>query len=170
METRPVISVVTAVLLIPFVYSLIVVPDTCALPQDPKWGKQGECWYPEKNTDIMICCWEVPDPKNPGKTQTNCQTCDTSTNPKDCGDVVVTLERPSDTTDLPQGGVLQEPAGPTGNPQGGPQGGVLQDPSRDSVPKLPEKGEFSLGPNLKFSQTNNTSNSNSSTPTLEQGK
>jgi hypothetical protein len=154
------IFAVTAVLIVPFVYGFSIIPDTCALPQDPKWGKQGDCWFPEKNTDIMTCCWEIPDPKNPGKTQTACQTCDTSTNPKDCGDVVV-LKPSSDTTDLPQGGVLQDPAGPT-NPQGGPQGGgVLQDPSTDSGPKLPEKGGFSLGPNLKSSQANVTSNDTS---------
>ncbi len=124
-------------------------------------GKQGDCWQPEKNKDIMICCWEVPDPKNPGKTQTNCQTCDTSTSPYDCGDVVVTLERPSGTTDLPQGGVLQDPAGPTGKPEGGPQGGVLQDPSTDSGPLLPEKSGFFLGPNLTFSQANVSSDNSS---------
>ncbi|HEY7777510.1 MAG TPA: hypothetical protein VIA09_03125 [Nitrososphaeraceae archaeon] len=160
MQRRPVIFVVATVLLVPFVYGFSVVPDICALPPDPKWGKQGDCWYPEKNSDIMICCWEIPDPKNPGKTQTACQTCDTSTKPKDCGDVVV-LKPSSDTTGTPEGGILQEPASPTGNPQGGPQGGVLQDPSTDSGPKLPEKGGFSLGPNLKSSQANVSSNNSS---------
>ena len=154
------IFAVSAVLLTPSVYGLSIIPDTCALPADSKWGKQGECWLPEKNKDIMICCWEIPDPKNPGKTQTACQTCDTSTNPKDCGDVVV-LKPSSDTTNLPQGGVLQDPAGPT-NPQGGPQsGGVLQDPSKDSDPTLPERNGFSFGPNLNSSQTNSGINATS---------
>jgi hypothetical protein len=74
---------------------------------------------------------------------------------------VVVLKPSSDTTGTPEGGILQEPASPTGNPQGGPQGGVLQDPSTDSGPKLPEKGGFSLGPNLKSSQANVSSNNSS---------
>lgn len=48
------------------------------------------------------------------------------------------------------------------NPQAGPQGGVLLDPGTDSGPNLPEKGGFSLGPNLKSSQANVSSSSNSS--------
>lgn len=102
--------VVTTVLLVPFVYGFSVVPDTCALPQDPKWDKQGDCWYPEKDKNIMICCWERPDAKNPGETETACQTCDTSTNPKDCGDVVVTTLNPSsDITGKPEGFYKSQP-------------------------------------------------------------
>ena len=42
MDSRSVIFVVTAVLLVPFVYASSSIPDVCAEPQDPNYGL-GSC-------------------------------------------------------------------------------------------------------------------------------
>ncbi len=142
MQTRPVVFVVATVLLVPFVYALSYAPEVCAVPKDPNFGKTGNCHFISGggSDDIMECCWEEPDILNPGKTITWCQRCADSGD-GECGSIYLKAT----------GKDLVVPPGE----------GVLQDPSTDSGPLLPEKGGFSLGPNLKSSQANVSSNNSS---------
>lgn len=123
-----VILVATAVLLVPFVYATSYVPEVCAESKDPKWGKTGECWNVENNT-AQMCCWEVPDPKDPKKTIEKCQMCanDGPADSNQCGPVVIIPKSPqTGPTSSPQGGILETP--PTKSPKtfGNLGGEVLQ--------------------------------------------
>ena len=138
METRPVIFVFSVLLLVPFMYGLTLLPEACAEPKDPNWGKTGVCVESDDRKD-MTCCWEEPDINNPGKTVTWCQICDGYGN--NCGPVHLKPSTGSMDTS-PGGGVLQEPSNV---------------PSNDSGPKLFEKG----GGILQFKPTENNTGQDS---------
>lgn len=161
MQVRLVIFIFSAVLLVPFIYAVSYIPEVCAAPKDPNWGKTGVCTTWGENDELMECCWEEPDLLNPGETVTWCQTCDS--NGKNCGDLY--LKKPTTgpfDTSPPGGGALQDPGSSTNKPLGPLGGGVMQDPSTESAPKVPGKGGFSFGPNLKSSQANDSSSNDSS--------
>ena len=140
METRPVIFVSSVLLLVPFMYGLTLLPEACAEPKDPNWGKTGTCKASD-DTKRMSCCWREPDITNPGENLIWCQTCDNTPEGGNCGPV--TLSEPTESMGVPPGdGVLQEPSNV---------------PSNDSGPKLFEKG----GGILQFKPTENNTGQDS---------
>jgi hypothetical protein len=147
MQTTPVIFVFSAVLLVPFVYGLSLIPDACAVLKDPNWGKSGICGYTDDTHKRTICCWEEGEPPN---TIKSCQVCDSdSSSDGNCEPVY--LEKHS-----------------TGSIDPSPGGGVLQDPSTGSDPKASEGGFLeNLKNKMAFSKSNITS-SNASNNTLAQ--
>ncbi len=56
MQTRPVIFVFSAVLLVPFIYSAFSIPGVCALPPDPNFGGSGCKTTNEPGKHIQTCC------------------------------------------------------------------------------------------------------------------
>ncbi len=65
MQTRPVIFVFSAVLLVPFIYSAFSIPGVCALPPDPNFGGSGCKTTNEPGKHIQTCCW-TEQSKEPG--------------------------------------------------------------------------------------------------------
>jgi hypothetical protein len=139
MQSRPPIFVVSAILLVPFVYGISAIDDACAVPKDPNWGKVGNCQIISAggSDDIMECCWEEPDILNQGKTITWCQRCADS-GFGECGSIYL----------KPSGKDIIAPPG----------GGVLQDPLTDSKPSDSFKDRLIKLPNKTstLSQSNST--------------
>lgn len=139
MQIKPPIFVVTVILLVPFVYGFSIIPDVCAAPKDPNWGKSGNCVV--EDSGDMMCCWDEPDLNNPGEFITWCQNCES--NGENCGPVYLKPATPS-----------------TGIPPSGGGAEVLQDPSTGSDPKASEGGFLENLKNRITSSQSNTSSSN----------
>jgi hypothetical protein len=69
MQCKPEIFLVSAVLIVPFLYYVDSVPVACAYP--PKWLQSSDC-YGEKDSG-RTCCWTEDSGANKGKKV--CQTC-----------------------------------------------------------------------------------------------
>lgn len=130
MQIRLVIFILTGVLLVPFVYGISSVPEVCAAPKDPNWGKTGECRNISvgEGQQVMECCWQEPDILNPGETITWCHIC-ADLGFGDCGTVYLKPTE-KDLTNPSSGGLLQEP-------QTDSKGRL--DSFKDRIIKLPNK-------------------------------
>ena len=127
MQMRPVIFVFSAVLLVPFVYSLSLIPDACALPPAPGFTTSGDCKSENLGPGKGIketCCWTEPG-TGTGLIKLRekyCQSC--TTTPGADGKT---------TCDQKEIQVIGKPPAPEAG------SGILQDPSTDSGPKLLQK-------------------------------
>jgi len=147
MRGRSVIFVVTAVLLVPFVYASSSIPDVCAVPPAPGYQDSETCGAPTTNPETgetqQTCCWKERQYPKTGEV-TVCQTCSTY----EVGGPLFCDAKQQQAIKLPE----------TTRPE---QGGVLEDPS--TVPKLgqdvlPKGGGVLEQPenNMTFSKSNVT--------------
>jgi hypothetical protein len=112
MEFKFVIFIVSAVMLVPFVYGAPIIPHVCALPPDSGYSGSATCsaltTNPATGEIQRTCCWTEKE-HVPGKIlpkQVNyCQTCNTD---GECKAKVKQLS-PSDNIPEQEGGVLQQP-------------------------------------------------------------
>lgn len=155
-QTRPVVFMGFAILIVPIVYALPLVPDVCAVPPDRNFA-EGSCAAPTKDPrdgrTYQTCCWKERVYPYIGEKMV-CQTCSRGENVADvdCSDKVVQL-----TTKLPKT-VLPD------------QGAVLEDsttPPKFTQNIVPKTGVLQQG-NLTFSEANITSNNDTVAPTLKE--
>lgn len=152
MQTRPVIFVFSAVLLVPFIYAVSYIPEICAEPKDPRYDGASTCVLSD-DMERMTCCWSEPDIMNPGESIIWCQTCDSGYG-GNCGPV--SLKKSTGSMGVPPGSVLEDPESNTTFAEGlGPNfGGVLEQPTENNM-------TFSKS-NVPFPQANVSSNDSSS--------
>jgi hypothetical protein len=144
------IFVVSAILLVPFLYfAASPLPDACAVPPSTGYLFSKNCSGDEQDQDKgQLCCWNEKDKQ--GKDQLICQVCREAEGGLDCDQPVVMAPpplKPGLSGTLEEGNVLE------GNATGRlPGGGIF---------KAPET-------NLTFSQTDSSSNmSNNSLAELQ---
>jgi hypothetical protein len=147
MEFKFVIFIVSAIVLVPFVYGAPIITQVCALPPDPGYSGSGTCGALTTNPSTgeiqRTCCW-TERVHVPGKILAQevnyCQTC---TIDGVCKAKVKQLS-PSDNTPGQEGGVLQQPKiTPKSD-------GVLQQQLTDknlTLNKFYDKNLGPLGPN-----------------------
>lgn len=112
MEFKFVIFIVSAIVLVPFVYGAPIITQVCALPPDPGYSGSGTCGALTTNPSTgevqRTCCW-TERVHVPGKILAQevnyCQTCNTD---GVCKAKVKQLS-PSDNIPEQEGGVLQRP-------------------------------------------------------------
>jgi hypothetical protein len=112
MEFKFVIFIVSAVMLVPFVYGAPIIPRVCALPPDAGYTGSGTCgaWTtnPSTGEDQRTCCWtereHVPG-KILAKEVNYCQTCNAA------GECKAKVKQLSPSANIPEqeDGVLQQP-------------------------------------------------------------
>jgi hypothetical protein len=112
MEFKFAIFIVSAVVLVPFVYGAPIIPRVCALPPDQGYSGSGTCGAlttnPSTGEVTRTCCWTEKEHVSgqilPNKVN-YCQTCNTD---GECKAKVKQLS-PSDNIPEQEGGVLQQP-------------------------------------------------------------
>ncbi len=149
MQSRPEIFVVTAVLLVPFIYATSSIPDACAVPPDPRFGGSDTDFCMNSPESLSaVCCWTEEDDE--GIEIQVCQICALNTqtgNFDDCGEVHQAFKGPLSSNDITQD-----------------KGGVLEDPTTLSQ----ENNMTFFKSNLSFPQSNNSDDNTNNTLALLQ--
>lgn len=145
MQFRYVLFVVTAVLLIPFVYATSSIPDACAEVSSPGYQSSKDCTGEKSDSKGKTCCWRANEGGVLGVEY--CQTCKITCDSKQC----------SETCGHPEKQLVKPPTADESGPLG--EGGVLEDPT--TPPKLgqdvfPNGGGVLEQPenNMTFSKSN----------------
>ena len=138
MNSRPEIFLITAVLLVPFLYyTTSLAHDVCALPPSSGYSHSDTCGARTTNSETgeskQTCCWKqrTGTSMGPGPEKMVCQTCSSSGNGLSC-DAPVTQAIKSPGTIRPDqnAGVQDEPS--TSPKLGGglipKTGGIFEDP------------------------------------------
>jgi len=139
MQLRSVIFVVTAVLLVPFVYATSSIPDACAEISSPGYQSSKDCTGDKSDSKGKTCCWRSPEG---GSTLgvTYCQTCKITCDSKQCietcGHPEKQLVKPPTTEEsgpLQDDGVFEDPtAGPKLDQDVSPRaGGIIEIPENN---------------------------------------
>jgi hypothetical protein len=159
MEFKFVIFIVSAVMLVPFVYGAPIIARVCALPPDAGYSGSSTCgdWTtnPATGEDQRTCCWTEKE-HVPGQIlakQVNyCQTCNAA------GECKAKVKQLSPSANMPEqdGGVLQQPKiTPKSD-------GVLQQQLADKNLTLNKFNGKNLG-QLQQLEPNNNSDTNNAT-------
>lgn len=132
MHSKYAIFMVSAVLLVPFVYATSSLPYVCAVPASGDYVTSKDCSGTLEGEGIRTCCWEKD-----GAIQ--CQSCQRSTD-KDgdpvlfCGPVVFPGSlRPGLSGTLDEGQVIEGNTTGPGLTQDGLPGGVFKVPERNQT-------------------------------------
>ena len=140
MQNRSMIFAVSIVLLVPFLYYTTSIPNTCAVPPDPKYLGSLQCTTSDDGKHRVSCCWKEGE-------KTFCQTCAAPGGKYDCGPVNEYL--PSSRPQL-EGGVLEDPAtSPKLEENVGPRGEFQELPENNmTFSEEPNPNLLKKSPNL----------------------
>src|SRR5918994_3743145 len=118
-EIKFLIFVLSAVLLVPFVYAFPAIPEVCAVPPSSGFSSSGTCGAKTTNADgfsKQTCCWKqrTGSSAGPGPEVNVCQTCyqgPSITSPLSCNEPVTqAIKLPEGIRPEQNEGVLDAPS------------------------------------------------------------